>query len=50
MIDGSFDKTFAWLCCPEFSNRVLPPYIGLTDEESQTCREIFESKYRDYKF
>ena len=50
MIDGSFDKTFAWLRCPEFSNRVMPPYIGLTNEESQVCREIFESKYRDYKF
>ena len=45
MIDGSFDKTFVWLRCPEFSNRVLPPYIGLTDEESRICREVFERKY-----
>ena len=47
MIDGSFDKTFVWLCDPRFSNRVLPPYRGLTEEESRICREIYETHYRD---
>jgi len=47
MIDGSFDKTFIWLRDPSFSNKVLPPYVGLSEEESRTCRELFESKYAD---
>ena len=46
MIDGSFDKTFIWLRDPGFSNRVLPPYIGLSEEESRTCRDIYETRYR----
>jgi len=46
MIDGSFDKTFIWLRHPEFSNRMLPPYIGLNEDESRLCREIFEARYR----
>ena len=45
MIDGSFDKTFIWLRHPEFSNRLLPPYIGLNDEESQVCRSVFEERF-----
>jgi hypothetical protein len=45
MIDGSFDKTFVWLRDPAFSNRMLPPYIGFTEEESRICREILESVY-----
>lgn len=48
MIDGSYDKTFAWLRDPEFSNRVLPPYLGLSDEESRRCREIFDERYSDF--
>jgi len=47
MIDGSFDKTFVWLRDPEFSNRLLPPYLGLSDEESRICREVFDEHYRD---
>ena len=47
MIDGSFDKTFIWLRDPAFSNRMLPPYIGLSDEESRICRQVYEQKYRD---
>lgn len=47
MIDGSYDKTFIWLTDPRFSNRILPPYRGLTEEESQTCREIYEKHYKD---
>ena len=38
MIDGSFDKTFIWLRNPSFSNRLLPPYNGLSEEESRVCR------------
>ena len=45
MIDGTYDKTFIWLRDPEFSNRVLPPYIGLSEEESRVCREVLEEKY-----
>jgi dihydrodipicolinate synthase/N-acetylneuraminate lyase len=45
MIDGSFDKTFLWLRNPRFSNRVLPPYIGLSREESDACRRQFEKHY-----
>ena len=47
MIDGSFDKTFLWLRNPNFSNRLLPPYIGLSDDESGLCREIFEEHFTD---
>jgi dihydrodipicolinate synthase/N-acetylneuraminate lyase len=45
MIDGSFDKTFIWLRHPKFSNRMLPPYIGLSDEESRICRGVFEERF-----
>ncbi len=45
MIDGSFDKTFIWLRHPEFSNRLLPPYIGLSEEESRVCRKVFEERF-----
>lgn len=45
MIDGGYDKTFIWLRDPEFSNRMLPPYIGLSDEESHVCREVFEKHF-----
>ena len=47
MIDGSFDKTFVWLRDPAFSNRMLPPYIGLSPEESGKCREVLERDYGD---
>ncbi len=45
MIDGSYDKTFLWLRNPQFSNRMLPPYLGLTEEESAICRRQFEKHY-----
>ena len=45
MIDGSFDKTFIWLRHPEFSNRLRPPYIGLSEEESRVCRKVFEERF-----
>lgn len=46
MIDGSYDKTYIWLRYPEFSYRLQPPYIGLSEEEASTCRHIFESQFR----
>ena len=45
MIDGSFDKTFIWLCHPEFSNRLLLPYFGLSDEESRVCRVVYKEQF-----
>lgn len=45
MIDSSFDKTFIWLRHPEFSNRLLPPYIGLSEAESRVCRTVFEEQF-----
>ena len=47
MIDSSFDKTFIWLRNPKFSNRLLPPYLGLSNEESRVCREVFDKHYKD---
>ena len=47
MIDGSYDKTFVWLRDSQFSNRLLPPYMGLSERESQVCREVFDRHYRD---
>ena len=46
MIDGSYDKTFLWLRNSKFSNRMLPPYLGLSAEESTICRQQFEKYYR----
>ena len=45
MIDGSYDKTFVWLVDPEFSPRVLPPYIGMSDAELKTCRAVYEAHF-----
>ncbi|MEO2046031.1 MAG: dihydrodipicolinate synthase family protein [Pirellulales bacterium] len=47
MIDGSYDKTFIWLHNSKFSNRMLPPYIGLSEEESHFCRQVYEENYAD---
>ena len=47
MIDGSYDKTFLWLRDSRFSNRLLPPYIGLTEAESQTCLENLQTHFQD---
>lgn len=47
MIDGSYDKTFIWLRSPDFSNRMLPPYFGLSEQESLQCRKVFDEHYRD---
>lgn len=45
MIDGCFDKTMLWLKSPQFSSRVLPPYVGFSDEELAICRQQFERHY-----
>lgn len=47
MIDSAFDKTFVWLRTPEFSNRLLPPYLGLSEDESRQCREIYEREFKE---
>jgi hypothetical protein len=46
MIDPGYDKTMVHLCDPGFSNRLLPPYLGLNEEETDACRKINE---RDLK-
>lgn len=46
MIDGSYDKTFIWLRNPKFSTRMLPPYIGMSDEDLRICREVFETHFQ----
>lgn len=46
MIDGCYDKTFLWLRDPQFPTRMLPPYLGLSDEERQTCRAVFDAEFR----
>ena len=46
MIDGSYDKTFVWLRDPTFSNRLLPPYLGLNEAESAQCRRVFDELFK----
>jgi len=45
MIDGAYDKTFLWLVDPSFSNRLLPPYLGLSEEESAAVREVYDEHF-----
>ena len=45
MIDGAYDKTFLWLVDPSFSNRLLPPYLGLSEEESVAVREVYDEHF-----
>ncbi len=47
MIDGSYDKMFLWLRDESFPYRMLPPYIGASEEEARSCRKMFESKYKE---
>ncbi|MEX2578112.1 MAG: dihydrodipicolinate synthase family protein [Verrucomicrobiales bacterium] len=47
MIDGAYDKAFAWLRDPTFSPRLLPPYIGMSESELARCRQIFEAELAD---
>lgn len=43
MIDGAYDKAFAWLRDPSFPPALLPPYQGMTDDELKRLREAFEA-------
>ena len=45
-IDGSFDKAIAWLVDERFSPRLLPPYIGLSQDELVRLRSIYETQCR----
>ena len=45
MIDGAYDKTFLWLVDPSFSNRLLPPYLGLSEEESAAVRQVYDEHF-----
>jgi hypothetical protein len=45
MIDGSYDKTYLWLRDSRFPTRMLPPYLGLNDEELRICREVFKAEF-----
>ena len=47
MIDGSYDKTFVRLRKPHFPNHLLPPYQGLSEEEFNVCRQVFDKRYRE---
>ena len=47
MIDGTYDKTFVWLRDSSFSPCLLPPYIGMSEEEARICREVFERDFAD---
>ena len=44
MIDPAYDRTMVWLRDPESRNRILPPYIGMSEEESNTCRRVYEQE------
>jgi dihydrodipicolinate synthase/N-acetylneuraminate lyase len=46
IIDGAFDKTVVQLLDPEFSNRILPPYLGFTEEETRICQEAYEREVK----
>jgi len=46
MIDGSYDKTLVRLRNPNFPNRLLPPYYGLTEEEFAICRKVYQDRYQ----
>jgi dihydrodipicolinate synthase/N-acetylneuraminate lyase len=45
MIDGSYDKTFIRLRKPHFSNRLQPPYMGLSEEEFAECQRVLKERF-----
>ena len=49
MIDGAYDKALAALKNAKFSPRLLPPYLGMTEEEFSFCRVQFLSHYSNLK-
>lgn len=49
MIDGAYDKTFVHIRDPQFPNRLLPPYIGMSPEATAKMRDLVENKYGHVK-
>ena len=45
MIDGAYDKTFVTIRDSAFSNRLMSPYIGVTEDETRALRKLVETKY-----
>jgi len=45
MIDGSYDKAFVRLSKPHFSNRLQPPYMGLSEEEFEGCQRVLKERF-----
>jgi len=43
-IDGAYDKLLVWLGDPLFPFRLLPPYEGLSGEEAEAARRVFETE------
>lgn len=46
-IDGAYDKTFIHVRDRTFPNRLLPPYLGLSDADTRGIIELVENKYGD---
>ena len=44
-MDGAFDKLFSRLHVPEFPLRLLPPYLGASEEAFHTYRAVLRSRY-----
>lgn len=47
-IDGSYDKLFEKMYHPEFPLRLLPPYIGSSDEEFHTFVNLLRSRLPEW--
>jgi dihydrodipicolinate synthase/N-acetylneuraminate lyase len=47
-IDGAYDKLFARLCDPAFPLRMLPPYVGSSDEEYATFVRLLQSRLPEW--
>ncbi len=47
-IDGSYDKLFAKMYDPEFPLRLLPPYIGSSDEEFQRFVDLLRTRLPEW--
>lgn len=46
-IDSAYDKIYVWLRNPEFPLRLLPPYLGFSEEERSYCRRVYEERYQE---
>ncbi|MCX7423107.1 MAG: dihydrodipicolinate synthase family protein [Planctomycetia bacterium] len=47
-IDGAYDKLFAKLYDPDFPLRLLPPYVGASDEEYQTFHRLLAERLPEW--